>query len=391
MKKSSSLTIRICFRILVFIFPLILILERPDFSAEGSFPHIRMYPVKEQPPSPYDCGYQDGPGLSAKFCNPYDIATDGKNLYVTDSYNHLIRKIVLVSAVVTTLAGSAGNFGSGDGTGTGASFWVPRGIAVDGKRGVLYVADSGNHTIRKIKMESGAVTTIAGSPGRFGQADGPGGSSRFNEPSGLAIDSEGNFLYVADSANNAIRRIDLSAGEVATFAGRAGHLGFDDGPKERATFDHPAGITIGHAGTALYVSEPTNQAIRKIEIPSGQVSTVTDERGTSDQREKNGIGWRLKIPLGLVLDRSDSRIYTADSAGHSIRSLDLATGEVLIFAGDAGPSPSFGIPQGLVFDPSGQFLLFTDKATNSIRALNPATRSVTTFAGPLFPPPGKSP
>src|SRR3989338_5191527 len=128
-------------------------------------------------------GSTDATGSSARFNSPHSITTDGTNLYVTDQDNHIVRKIVISTGVVTTIAGSAGSSGSTDATGSSARFYTPRGITTDGTN--LYVVDSWNYTIRKIVISTGVVTTIAGSAGLSGSTDGTGTSARFNGPFGI--------------------------------------------------------------------------------------------------------------------------------------------------------------------------------------------------------------
>ena len=152
-------------------------------------------------------GSTDGTGTAAQFKNPEGLALDGSgNLYVADSSNHAIRKIVISTGEVTTLAGAAGTYGSTDGTGTAAKFKNPKDLAHDGS-GNLYVADTSNHTIRKIVLSTGAVTTLAGVAGFYGNADGTGTVVRFRFPIGLASDSSGG-LYVAENGNHTIRNLN---------------------------------------------------------------------------------------------------------------------------------------------------------------------------------------
>src|SRR3569833_2399996 len=169
---------------------------------------------------------------------------------------------------VTTLAGTAGQNGSADGTGAAALFNGPRGIAVDAS-GTIYVADTFNHTIRKITSD-GSVSTFAGVAGQSGSADGTGAGARFNYPAGLAIDSSGN-LYVADSSNNTLRKIS-SSGTVTTLAGNPASSGFADGTGTAATFYQPVGVAVDSAGN-VYVADSGNSALRKV-TPSGTDSTV---------------------------------------------------------------------------------------------------------------------
>jgi sugar lactone lactonase YvrE len=148
-------------------------------------------------------GSADGTGGNARFYNPSSVAADSAgNLYVADTQNHTIRKVT-PSGVVTTLAGLAGSYGSTDGMGSAARFNHPWGVAVD-IAGNVYVADSGNHTVRKMTL-AGQVTTIGGAPGVASGEDGVGSSARFSDPTGIAVDGAGN-LYVADSKNNRISK-----------------------------------------------------------------------------------------------------------------------------------------------------------------------------------------
>lgn len=159
-------------------------------------------------------GTEDGKGTEARFTTPRGLAIDGKdNLYVADEGNSNIRKIT-PEGVVTTLAGGSSS-GTEDGAGKNAKFAAPRGLTVS-KEGTVYVADTDNHTVRKVTA-AGVVTTIGGKAGEPGNADGPAAASRFNSPRGVAVDDVGN-VYVADSENGAVREISPS-GEVRTVAG----------------------------------------------------------------------------------------------------------------------------------------------------------------------------
>jgi len=166
-------------------------------------------------------GTLDGTGDAARFMYPWALAADGSgNVYVADTGNHTLRKVTR-DGMVSTLAGSAGMPGSADGTGSNARFYWPSGVTVDGS-GNIYVADTWNHLVRKV-TPAGVVTTLAGSAGVIGSADGTGSAARFNFPRGVATDSSGN-VYVSDTSNHILRKI-TPAGAVTTIAGSSGVIG----------------------------------------------------------------------------------------------------------------------------------------------------------------------
>jgi len=207
-------------------------------------------------------GYADGPGREAKFNSPMAIAVDQyDNIYVADTLNNCIRKID-AGGTVTTVAGVPGQEGYADGAGYAALFRQPMGIAVSWDGSVIYVSDTGNHRIRKI--EDGYVTTLAGhttdadaegSP--FGGfKDGPGQTAMFSLPMGLAL--AGGVLVVADSANNRIRAVS-PGGYVSTVAGD-GEPGDIDGDAQSARLHQPRGVCL-HDGT-LYIADTSNNKIK---------------------------------------------------------------------------------------------------------------------------------
>ena len=201
-------------------------------------------------------GSTNGQGTAASFNFPTGLAVDASgNVFVADMSNNLIRKID-PSGNVTTFAGS-GTQGSANGLGTAASFKSPRGLALDAS-GNLYVADSGNNLIRKIDA-SGNVTTLAGS-GVQGAVNAQGTTASFTAPSGVSLDKSGN-VYVADRGNNLIRKID-TAGNVTTLAG-SGAQGMTNGQGTSASFYTPEGINVDAAGN-VYVADTLNNVIRKI-------------------------------------------------------------------------------------------------------------------------------
>ncbi len=253
-------------------------------------------------------GSVDGTGADAQFNSPRAVAVDALgNVYVADGVNHKIRKIT-PAGVVTTLAGS-GTSGFADGDGIAAQFYFPKGIAVDGD-GNIYVADDINHRIRKI-TPAGTVTTLAGSTS--GSADGDGTSAQFNSPRGVAVDDAGN-VYVADSGNHRIRKI-TSTGTVSTVAGTT--VGVTDGDATTAKFNSPAGIGVDGSGN-LYIADDENERIRKV-TAGGTVSTIAGSllQGFADG---SGTSAQFNSPTGIALDASGD-IYVADRHNHSIRKI----------------------------------------------------------------------
>jgi sugar lactone lactonase YvrE len=202
------------------------------------------------------------------FFNPSGISNDGAgNLFV--SANDAIRKVVIATGTVSTVAGVSGMFANVDGVGTAARL-NGAGIAFDGTSN-FYIADFNNQTIRKLVASTGALSTLAGAAGMPGTTDGTGANARFNFPDGIAFDS-GN-LYVADESDNTIRKVVISTGAVTTFAGGVGISDSVDAVGTAARFGLPIGITSDGAGN-LYVVDLVNSTIRKIVIATAAVSTI---------------------------------------------------------------------------------------------------------------------
>ncbi len=272
-------------------------------------------------------GNNDGTGSAARFYCPMGITSDGTSLYVSDT-NSTIRRIDIASAEVTTLAGSADSRGSADGTGSAARFYNPLGITSVGTS--LYVTDTCNHTIRRIDIASAEVTTLVGGAGNRGSADGTGSAARFDTPSGIT--SDGTSLYVADQGNNMIRRIDIASAEVTTLAGSADSRGSADGTGSAARFDTPSGITSD--GTSLYVAEYENHTIRRIDIATGTVTTLAGSAGSSGSADGTGSAARFYHPIEITSDGTS--LYIVDMDNFTIRRIDIATRTVTTLAGSAG-------------------------------------------------------
>jgi sugar lactone lactonase YvrE len=311
-------------------------------------------------------GFADGQGTIALLNVPIGIAVDPiGNLYVADSGNGTVRKIT-ASGLVSTFAGTEGVTGHADGTGAAAQFGYLVGAAVDAN-GNLYVSDSEFNTIRKI-TPTGVVMTLAGSAGITGHADGAGTDAQFNQPNDLGVDASGN-VYVADSGNDTIRKI-TPAGVVSTLAGTVGVAGHADGTGTSAQFNTPAGLTADSAGN-VYVADQ-NDTIRKI-TPAGVVSTLAGITGITGSSDGTGTAAQFNNPAGLAVD-SNGNLYVTDSANDTIRKVTPA-GAVTTLAGrvgveggadGTGTTALFNTPLGIAVDGSGN-LYVADSYNDTIR------------------------
>jgi sugar lactone lactonase YvrE len=300
-------------------------------------------------------------------------------VYVADKENHTLR-IIDPSGKVSTLAGLARKPGSIDGRGGEARFNFPDGVVVNAA-GHVFVADLGNHTIRRIDLQ-GIVTTLAGQPGQEGDMDGTGRNARFRNPKSLAIDNAGN-LYVGDRGNYVIRRVTAS-GQVTTIAGKAGHPGSMDGPALEARFGSLEGITWDGQGT-IYVADAVNSVIRRMERDGG-VTTLAGSTGLPGYNNGFGREALFCLPSGIAADFAGN-LFVADTLNYVIRKID-PKGEVTTIAGLASSigysdgtnsAAPFDHPQGVAVDILGNVYV-TDQSNNTIRKINPLG-GVTTLAG----------
>ena len=306
-------------------------------------------------------------GTLASFDQPWDITTDGTNLYVVDTSNHTIRQVVISTGAVTTLAGTAETRGNTDDNGTAASFKFPKGITTDGTN--IYVADSSNNLIRQIVISTGAVTTLAGG-GSGTSTDDTGTTASFKSPQGITTD--GTNLYVADSYNHKIRKIVIDNASVTTLAGTGSSGSTDNTTGTSASFNEPLGITTD--GTNLYVADTKNHLIRQIVISTRAVTTLagTGSSGTTDNT--TGTSASFYGPSGIATDGFN--LYVADRSSSLIRRIVIATGAVTTLAGmgsgnpidDTGTAARFKVPTGITSD--GIDLYVLDKQNHLIRKID---------------------
>ncbi len=309
-------------------------------------------------------GIDDGYRTNALFNMPGSIVVDqAGTFYIADFGNHTIRKLTS-DGMVTTFAGLAGVPGSDDGTGPDARFYNPAVLDID-TNGNLYLSDFNNHTIRQV-TPAGVVTTLAGTPGVPGTNDGPAGSALFNHPLGVAVDNATN-VYVGDYGNYTIRKITPD-GQVTTLAGAPGVAGTNDGPGNVARFNGPHYVRVDRVGN-LYVADSESHTIRKV-TPAGVVTTLAGSAG--NQGSQDGIGCEALFggPIGVGLDHAGN-ILVMDwdnnciSQGTAVLQFDSAVGlsvsNALVKMWLLGPSGS-----NVVVEASPDLVNWTPVRTNSL-------------------------
>lgn len=281
---------------------------------------------------------------------------------------------------VTTLAGGPAE-GNRDAVGLDARFSGPADMAI-GPSGTVYLADVFNHSIRTVRPD-GAVATVVGN-GEAGYVDGPWTRAQLRRPAGLAV--RGEVLYVADAGNHVIRRVDLSERrEVTTIAGTAGEAGFRDGPLDEAQFDGPQAIDFEGATNRLWVADTGNNAVRVVDLDHSVVHTIAGDgnAGTADGR---GAEARFTGPGGIVVQR-DGVAWVTEFLNHTIRRVE-SDGTVRTAAGQPrrkgtrdGPLHAALLNRPVDIDRTGDGrLAFVDKGSNRLRWLQPGHR-VGTLAG----------
>ncbi|WP_223636130.1 N,N-dimethylformamidase beta subunit family domain-containing protein [Corallococcus sp. EGB] len=330
-------------------------------------------------------GWQDGPADTARFQAPSGlVVTRTGEVVVADTRNNRIRLIQQQGAdrMVSTIAGN-GDLGYRDGAGSQAMFRFPTAV-VEGPAGELYVADSGNHVIRRLDREAEGwqVTTWAGQGYVAGYADGGPARARLSRPMALAIDAVGN-LYVADQDNHRIRMVRAGTREVITLAG-TGTLGTTDAPRGRdASFAAPSAIALSGA-SALYVLDAASQRLRRVSLQGARpvvTLTGTGEGQPFDFRDGTGSEARFRAQLGMAMG-PHGEVLLADTANLRLRKVipgdSAATTQVVTFAGSgrAGTAlgradeTDLGAPAGLAFDAEGH-LYVSDAFNQVIRVVTP--------------------
>jgi DNA-binding beta-propeller fold protein YncE len=306
-----------------------------------------------------------GPAAQAELNMPFDVAFDAQgNLFLSDTFNHRIRRIDARTNIITTVAGNGKKGFSGDGgPATEAELNEPYGIVLD-SRGNLFVADRLNRRVRRIDAAARIITTLAGDGLRGYSGDGgPASKAGLVEPNGVALDASGERLFIADVADHRVRVVNLSTGVISTFAGtgRGRHDG-DGGPATSASIFGARAVDVGSDGT-VYLLERQGNTLRAVNPATGLIKTVA---GTGAKGYSGDGGPALKAtfdgPKELAVDRAGN-ILLVDTENHAIRRIEAATGIVRTVAGsgqrggegDGGPATSARLdrPHGVAIGPDG--------------------------------------
>jgi sugar lactone lactonase YvrE len=309
-------------------------------------------------------GLANGNWNEASFLCPNALAVDRDgNLFVADTLNSVIRKVAAIGLVTTLVWTDAGVTQSGPATNAAVS--EPTGVAVD-HEGNVYIAERGGNRVRQITPR-GVMNILAGS-GLAGAADGPSTAASFNGPSGLALDKEGN-IYVADTANHQVRKITPD-GKVTTLAG-SGTPGSANGTGKDASFKRPTGVAVDASGN-VYVADQGNNLIREIN-PQGAVTTLA---GSGAQGWDDGPATLASFnrPFGVAVDFYGN-VYVADTGNNVIRQV-TPDGTVTTLAGTGvkgsangkGKEASFKYPQGVAVDATGNVFV-ADTGNSLIREI----------------------
>jgi sugar lactone lactonase YvrE len=325
--------------------------------------------------------YPDGgvPALTVRLISPHGVSLDGHgNLFVTDLRGHRVDKVSPTGLVTTVAGNGASDYTGNDGNATSASLASPSETAVD-EAGNLYIADTNNHSIRKVDAE-GVITTVAGTgaPGFGGDGDNAT-TARLNSPYGIAADRRGN-VFIADTYNHRIRKLDLAGGTITTVAGTGvpGYAG-DGKLAAAAQLNAPHAVAVDDQGN-LYIADTHNHRIRRVD--SGGIIRTVAGNGLEGYAGdgSTAVSASLSYPHGVAVDASGN-VFISDAYNYRIRKVDtsgristLAGKGISGYGGDGGAASdaTLGPPHGIAVDNSGNIYV-ADMTNGRIRKLSNRT------------------
>ena len=312
-----------------------------------------------------------GPATGASLNSPAGVTADAAgNLYIADFFNHAIRKVDAGGTITTVADNGIAGFSGDGGPATSAQLSFPDGVAFDAA-GNLFIADRNNHRIRKVDAATRIITTVAGDgTAAFAGDGGLATAASLSSPWGVALDAAGN-IFIVDNGNDSIRRVDASTGIITTVAG-TGTQGFsgDGGPATSAMLNFPTGVAVDTAGN-FYIADQANHRVRKVDT-GGTITTVAGT-GTAGFSGDGGpaTSAMLIFPWGVAVDTAGN-LFITDRNNHRIRKVDT-TGTIRTvagtgtqgFSGDDGPATSadMNFPSGVTLDAAGN--IFTSEQGNN--------------------------
>jgi sugar lactone lactonase YvrE len=336
-------------------------------------------------------GFSGNGGLAtaAQLCDPTCVALDAaSNLYIGDLPNDDVREVAAATGIITTYAGTQIAGYSGDkGPANAAQMYGPTACATDSS-GNLYLADDANNVIRKVDLITGIITTIAGNGADAGSPDGtfsgdggPALLAGINHPFGIAADGAGN-LYIADTDNQRIRMVSVTTGVITTIAGTGTHgYSGDGGPATNAELYNPEGLAVDSSGN-VYFAEEANNVIRKVTAATGIISTIAGKANSEGEPIGDGglaISATFSGPTDVALDSAEN-VYVTDSGNERIRKITVSTGIIQTvvgsgtsgYSGDGGPATDAELfsPHGITFDSKG-VMYIADYANGAVRKVTP--------------------
>src|SRR5882724_308905 len=345
-------------------------------------------------------GPADGsPALSAALFWPMRVAMvpGSSDFYVSVIESHRVYRVSASTGAITTVVGAGGAGYNGDNIpATSAQIAAPYGIAVDTSTGDLYIADGGNHRIRKVTAATGLISTVAGGGygGYFNGDNGPATSATLHTPMGVAFDQGNGDVLIADTYNNRVRRVSATTGIITTVAGTS-TPGFNgDGILATAAqLYQPFGVTVMPGTRDVLIADSGNHRVRQVSIASGIITTVAGAGyGGTDADNIPATSAHINYPTEVVVYPPYGHLLVAEAGGNRIRLVAADTGNILTvagiggasgFSGDGGPATSaaFSGPYGLALDPATNDLVIADLMNNRVRRVTAATGVITSVAG----------